>query len=306
MQQYASRFNIPLLAIPLLIAGACAPNESSSNNAEAPAIHTPQLTEVWTLNTGLDRPESVIYDAAREVLYVTNIVGDGAAMDGNGYIARVSPAGEMIDQRWIPDLNGPKGIAIDGDQLWASDINALVEIDLNAGQVTHRYAVDGDVYLNDVAVQPGGAVFVTDSRNSKIYRFADGKLEVWLEDERIQMPNGAHIIGDELVVVAGDGASENPGQARYFKAISLMDKRIRVLDGSVPDGALDAVEPDERGGIFTTDWAGGRLMYFNEGTGTTLLQQLGQGAADVDYIAETKMLYVPVMVDGLLIAYRVE
>ncbi len=289
----------------LLFAGCTSDSEPTSSKVEGtPGV--PELKEQWTLDTGLDRPESVIYDQAREVLYVTNISGDAAEMDGNGYISRVSLGGEMLEQNWIAGLNAPKGIAMAGNRLWASDINALVEIDLESGNILERYSLEGDVYLNDVTVHPGGDVYVTDSRYSKIYRLSGGQLDLWLENNQIKMPNGAHVIGDGLVVVAGDASAENPGQSGYFQAISLNEQRIRSLEGSTPDGALDAVEPDENGGIFTTDWLSGRLMYFMEGQGTTLLKQLGQGSADVDYVAETSMLYVPVMQEGQLIAYIVD
>ena len=285
--------------------GCATPQEPDAAEAIAtPAA--PSLNEAWRLDTGLDRPESAIYDAARGAIYVTNLVGAGDAMDGNGYIAKISPEGNMVDQHWITGLNAPKGIALGTDRLWASDINALVEIDLDAGTIVKRHEVDGDAYLNDVTLHPDGSVFVTDSRFSKIYRFAAGSLSIWLESDQIQMPNGAHVIGDELVVAAGDGTTDNPGTARYFQAISFADQSIRTLDASTADGALDAVEPDDKGGMFTTDWASGRLLYFLEGQGSTLLQQLGQGAADVDYIAADQMLYVPVMQEGQLIAYHVE
>ncbi len=282
----------------------CTPTpDADSPESEA---YVPKLTEVWKLETGLDRPESVIYDAGNDVLYITNIVGDAAEMDGNGYIAKVSTDGEMLEQDWVGNLNAPKGIAIAGNRLWSSDINALVEIALPSGEIQNRYEVEGDVYLNDVTVHSDGSVFVTDSRYSKIYKFDGTTLNLWFEGDQIQMPNGAHVIGNELVVVAGDISAENPGQARYFQAISFADKSVRTLAGSTPDGALDAVEPDEKGGIFTSGWMSGRLMYFKEGSGVTLLKQLGQGAADVDFIKESRMLYVPVMQEGQLIAYSVE
>ncbi|MEM8484720.1 MAG: hypothetical protein AAF564_04190 [Bacteroidota bacterium] len=300
------RSKISLLAgSVILLFGCTTPQQPESAEATAEVV-APTLQEAWRLETGLDRPESAIYDAERAVIYVTNLVGAGDAMDGIGYIAKVSPTGEMLVQDWITGLNAPKGIALGEDRLWASDINALVEIDLNAGEIVQRHEVSGDAYLNDVTVHPDGSIFVTDSRFSKIYRFANGTLSVWLENDQIQMPNGAHVIGEELVVAAGDGTTDNPGTARYFQAISFADQAIRTLDASAPDGALDAVEPDEKGGVFTTDWASGRLMYFHEGSGSTLLQQLGQGAADVDYIAADRMLYVPVMQEGQLIAYHVE
>ncbi len=297
---------VALFAISFLLLTGCATPEQPATSEATPELTAPALEEAWRVDTGLDRPESAIYDAGRAAIYVTNLVGAADAMDGNGYIAKVSPDGQMMDQNWITGLNAPKGIALAGNRLWASDINALVEIDLDAGAIVGRYEVTGDAFLNDVTVHPDGSVFVTDSRFSKIYRYTDGALSVWLEDGQIQMPNGAHVIGDELVVVAGDSTAENPGMSRYFQAISFADQSIRTLDGSAPDGALDAVEPDEKGGVFTTDWSSGRLMYFIEGSGSTVLQQLGQGSADVDYIADENMLYVPVMQEGQLIAYHVQ
>lgn len=299
----------PLFVLLLFsLAIGCQPAETTPDSAEATMTepYVPTLAEVWRLESGLDRPESAIYDAARDVIYLTNLVGDGAALDGNGYISKISATGEMIEERWIDGIDGPKGIAIAGDRLYASDINKLHEIDLEAGTIVNTYMATGDAYLNDVSVHADGTVFITDSRYSKIYQLADNTLSVWLEDDQIQMPNGIHVIGDELMVVAGDGSTDNPGTARYFQAISLADKSVRAIDAASPDGALDAVEPDAKGGIFTTDWASGRLMYFKEGEGTTLLQQLGQGSADADYIEATGMLYVPVMQEGQLIAYKVD
>ena len=294
-----------LLVLTLVIISGCQRDVQTPEEATA-APYVPVLTQQWMLDSGLDRPESVIFDAARDVLYITNLVGEGDGMDGIGYIAKVSTAGEMVDQDWITGLNAPKGIALAGDRLYASDINSLVEIDLDAGAIANKYTIEGDAYLNDVTVHPDGAVYVTDSRYSKIYKLENGEFSLWLESDQIQMPNGIHVIGDELVAAAGDSSAENPGQARYFQAISLNDKSIRSIESAAPDGALDAVEPDGKGGIFTTDWLSGRLMYFKEGEGTTLLQQLGQGSADVDYIATSNMLYVPVMQEGQLIAYKVD
>ena len=296
----------------LFLLVGCNPQSSTPETAEAEAagenISPPvQLTQAWMLAEGLDRPESAMYDADRQVIYVSNLVGGGADMDGVGYISKVGLDGVMVEQEWVSGLNAPKGLTLSNGKLYSTDINALVEIDPETGTVLNRFEVEGDVYMNDVAAHSDGSLYVTDSRYSKVYQLKDGELSVWLENnESIQMPNGLHVVGEELWIVAGDASAENPGAARYLKAVSLADKSVRPVKGTEPEGALDAVEPDEKGGIFVTDWGGGRLMYFNDELGLTLLEQLGQGAADVDYIAETGMLYVPVMMDGQLIAYSVE
>ena len=275
--------------------------ETEMETTELPVL----LTESWTLAEGLDRPESAIYDAEREVIYVSNLVGPGDAIDGVGYISKVGLDGSMIEQEWISGLNAPKGLTRYNNTLYGTDINALLEINIDTGEIVNRYEVEGDVYLNDVTVLANGTVYVTDSRYSKIYQLSGGELSVWFEGPSIQMPNGIHVIGEELWVVAGDGSTDNPGTARYLQAISLENQRVRAVMGTQPEGALDAVEPDGQGGIFVTDWGSGRLMYFDEERGFSVLQQLGQGAADVDYIVETNMLYVPVMMEGELIAYQV-
>lgn len=296
-----------LLALCLLASffGCAPPQEPDAPDAPAEDPAPVVLTELWRVDTGLLRPESVVFDAARDALYLTNIHGESAEKDGNGYLTRIAADGAVVAEQWVSGLDGPKGIALHDDRLYVADIDALVVIDPETGDILDRYVVEGDVYLNDVAVHPDGTVYVSDSRFSKIYRLAEDALEVWLEDPQVQMPNGVHVVGSELYVAAGDPSAENPGGARYLQAVSLADRQVRPLRGREPVGALDTVEPDGAGGLFVTDWAEGRLLYFDPDRGLTLLRQLGQGAADVEYVADRRTLYVPVMTDGLLIAYEV-
>ena len=274
-----------------------AEEEMPAGEAPAPVV----LTEVWVLEEGLNRPESAIYDAARDVLYVSNI-----NFDGPGSIAKVSTDGMTVDSMWVTDLNDPKGMAHGGDRLYVTDVNALLEIDLDSGEIIAEHVVEGDdVYLNDVTVGEDGAVYVSDSRFSKVYALQDGSFDVWLEHGNVLMPNGVHVIGDELYIAAGDSTAEEPGGARYLQAISFADQRVRALHGTEPEGALDAIEPDGMGGLFISDWGGGRLMHFRDGEGLTVLLTPGQGTADVEFVADTQMLYVPVMMSDQLIALKV-
>jgi hypothetical protein len=50
--------------------------------------------EIWK-TTGLDTPESVVRDIGREILYVSNIAGDLAAKDGNGYLSILDSDGTI-------------------------------------------------------------------------------------------------------------------------------------------------------------------------------------------------------------------
>ena len=63
------------------------------------AAHAALAEEAWTAS-GLEAPESALYDASRDILYVSNIAGEPDAKDGNGYhfdtgAGRKRPAGAV-------------------------------------------------------------------------------------------------------------------------------------------------------------------------------------------------------------------
>lgn len=264
------------------------------------------LTEVWSLDGGLARPESVVYDAEREVLYVSNINGETTDKDGNGYISKVDADGKMLEEQWVTGLNAPKGLALSGTLLYAADIDELVAIDVMTDDVTAHYIADGAEFLNDVTVGPDGAVYVSDMQANRIYRLYGDTLTVWLEDPNVLAPNGVYALEDELIVAAGDADAENPGAARYLRSVDYDITVGPPLGDATPLGGLDAVEPDEQGGYFLSDWGGAKVMHFVPGQGATTLLELTRGTADLDYVPEQQRLYLPVMVAGRLIAYRVE
>src|SRR5688500_8606753 len=121
--------------------------------------------------TGFRNPESVRYDSAQDVFFVSNMVGYGSYEDGIGYISRVSAADPRLAAVFIEsghggvELNAPKGMAIHGNTLWVADIDVLRGFDRRTGVplATIDFASHGAVLLNDVAVAPGGELRVTDT-----------------------------------------------------------------------------------------------------------------------------------------------
>src|SRR4051812_30804906 len=87
---------------------------------------------------GFTFPESVAYDAKEKVLYVGNFGGQKLApaeKDGLGYISKVGLNGKVIEEKVFPvkdgeALNKPKGIWIQGDRLWVTDIDVVWIFDL--------------------------------------------------------------------------------------------------------------------------------------------------------------------------------
>ena len=57
---------------------------------------------------GLDGPESALYDSERNVIYVSNVNGPATEKNGQGYIAKLSPEGNLIEKVWLGGLDAPK------------------------------------------------------------------------------------------------------------------------------------------------------------------------------------------------------
>lgn len=265
-----------------------------------------ELTEVWRVEEGLEKPESAVFDAARNVIYVSSIGNEISGKDGSGYISRISPDGSVLERAWVTDLNAPKGLALRDPLLYVAVVDELVAIDVESGEIVERHPAEGAEFLNDVAVDASGNVYVSDSATHAIYRLSNGQMTRYLEGGSMMGPNGVYAADDGLIVAAGDSTQENPGNSRYLKRINYETRTIEPLGDTTPLGAIDAVEPDGHGGFFLSDWVGGTISRWTPGEGLVVLEELEQGTADFTYVPEQGMIYLPLMMSGQLLAYRLE
>jgi len=266
-----------------------------------------QPVVLWE-TTGLKTPESALPVPAEGFAYVSNVAGNPTDKDGNGFISKVSLAdGKIIALEWAKGLDAPKGLALAGGKLYASDIDKLVEIDAKTGKILAKHDAPGSQFLNDIAVDAQGNVYVSDSSTSAIWRLAGGKFEKWLEDPALKFPNGLHVSGDKLIIAAwgAPGTSAQSSAPSNLVAVSLADRKISDLGDGTPVGNLDGIEPDG-GDFLVTDWVAGALYRIDRKGKATQLLDLSQGSADIGYVPETKLLLVPMMLDDKLVAYKVQ
>jgi sugar lactone lactonase YvrE len=264
--------------------------------------------EIWTLD-GLSVPESVLHDAERDVLYVSNIAGEPLEKNGAGFLSRVSPEGEMLDRDWITGLDAPKGLASDGGTLWVSDIDRLVAVDIESGAVTGSWAAEGAVFLNDTAVDGAGRVFVSDMLTDSIYVLEDDALSVWLRDPALQHPNGLKVEGGALIVAPWgidmqDDFSTLTGG--HMLTVDLETKAIAPLGSGAPIGNLDGLERDGAGAWLVTDWIAGGLMRIQPDGSHEVLVDLDMGSADLGFDPETGTAFVPMMLNDRIVAIAIE
>jgi outer membrane protein assembly factor BamB len=265
-----------------------------------------ELEQAWQV-TGLDGPESAVLDAGEGVLYVSNVNGEPAAADGNGYISKLSLAGEIQDKEWVTGLNAPKGLALHDGKLYVSDIDELVVIDTASGEITARHKAPGATFLNDVTAHQDGRVFVSDMMQNQIWKLEGDQFEVWVEDQALENPNGLLAEQDRLVVGAWgkpneDFSTDVPG---HLKAVDYQSKEITSIGPGDPIGNLDGVEPDGQGGYLVTDWFSGGLYDIGADGKAEMIMDLNQGSADHEFVEDENLAVIPMMMDGTVNAYKI-
>ncbi|MTI63137.1 SMP-30/gluconolactonase/LRE family protein [Methylophaga sp.] len=265
------------------------------------------LTPAWKTTTELQAPESVIYHPGSDALYVSNVNGAPDAVDGNGYISQLSDEGEIEDLYWVDGLDAPKGLAIKDDLLYVADIDELVVIDINNKSIAARYPADQAKFLNDVAIDQQGRVYVSDMMTNQIYRLADGEFSLWMDDSELEAPNGLLVENNKLIVGSWghmtDGFSTDvPG---HLKIIDLETREIKSLGDGSPVGNLDGVEADGKGNYLVTDWMNGRLLLISPIGRSETLIEFEQGSADHTVMPEKNLVIVPMMMQNQLQAFRI-
>jgi hypothetical protein len=246
---------------------------------------------------GFQTPESVKWDAAQDVYFVSNINGAPNAKDGNGFISKVGPAGMVMDSAFITGLNAPKGMALVGDTLWVTDIDAVRAFNARTGAAVATVAVPGAIFLNDIAAAPDGSLYVTDTAirfgaagvehpgTDQIFRIApDRTVSVAAKSDAFARPNGItwDVANSRFIVVPFGGNALfawKPGDA------------APTVIGTGP-GQFDGVEI-AHGAIWVSSWADSSVYRYVDGEGTNLIKGV-PSPADIGYDARRNRLLIPI------------
>jgi ribosomal protein L24E len=251
------------------------------------------LEKMWQTDSILKVPESVLYDAKNRILYVANIDGAPAEKDGKGSIGKVGLDGKIIAIDWVSGLNAPKGMGLYGNTLYVSDVDRVVGIDIKAGKIIQEIPIAGSKFLNDITIDKKGVIFVSDSRDGKVYRITNSKPEKWLEG--LKGPNGL-LWHDNQFFVLDAGALLKVDDSKNL---------IKITDGM--EGGTDGIEHIQGSEYIISCWSG--VIYHVDGQGNKqkLLDTRENkiNSADIGYDATKRIVYVPTFYKNSVVAYKV-
>jgi predicted lipoprotein with Yx(FWY)xxD motif len=225
-------------------------------------------------------------------------------MDGNGYISRISPEGDVIESRWIDGqqeavtLNAPKGMALRNDTFFVADVNTVRLFDRTTGEPLGAWEVPGAAFLNDLSAGADVYLYGTDTGNGSaqtstqqpkagaVYRFrADGTPTVIAQGDDLNMPNGIVGTQDGPIVVTF-GASE---------VYRINSEGERQVVAQLPEGQLDGVVRRDDGTLFVSSWSG-EAIYHVSLDGTEEVRPVMENVsspADIGYDASQNRLLIP-------------
>jgi len=265
--------------------------EQKCPHKKSPPI--PALETAWQVE-GLSVPESVLEIQHKKQHYflVSLVDGDPFVKDGLGGIAKISASGEIIDSEWVTGLNAPKGMAVHKNWLYVADIDEVVAIDLHAPETRIAIPVPGAVFLNDVAVDKRGTIYVSDTGTGQIIQIKKGVPEIYLDD--VPSANGLFATDKGLLVGAGPDLV-------FYKHNS----QPTVLASELPYG-IDGLAPIKAGNFIVSVWEG-QIYWINKaGEKTLLLDSVDEGinTADFAYSHSKKLLVVPNFFSNTVTAYK--
>jgi sugar lactone lactonase YvrE len=204
-----------------------------------------ELKLLWETDSVLKVPESVFLDAGNQRLYVSNIEGKNAwEKDGKGSISILTLSGKILNPGWIKGLHAPKGMSMFQEYLIVADIDSVVIIDVVKGQVIKKIFVEGAKALNDVVCNKRGDMYVTDSKENKVFYIDAMKLTPELYLDGLSGVNGITYAEKALFIV----------DAGTLFRIGKNKEKIKIADGM--EGRTDGVEMIDENNFIVSCWEG--------------------------------------------------
>ena len=265
--------------------------------AQTEVFISEKLEKLWTVQ-GLNVPESVLPVPEEGIMYVSNIgTTDPSEKAGKGFISILTMEGKIKKLAWSTGLNSPKGMAISNDKLYVSEVDRIAEIELPSGKKLNEYVVEGAKFLNDIAADEDGNLYISDSQTNTVHKLSNGVLSVFARSENFTGPNGVLIFGNALFLGSGNDIVK----------FDLETRDTEVYFSNT--GGVDGIALIDEETVVFSDWPGiihvmkkngeKQLIYDSSSSATSK-------TADFGYYSDRQLLYLPTFFQNTVICFRLK
>ena len=251
------------------------------------------LQKIWETDAVIPVPESILPDFKNSLLYVSLINGGGWDADEIGGVGKIKTDGKGFDSTWITGLSAPKGLGRYGNKMYVADISNVVVIDINKDKIDKKIPIEGATGLNDFTVNGKGIVFVSDSKQGKIWRIENGVPSLYLDG--VTGANGLKAIDNDLIFADG----------KFLKKANAEKQITQIAEVSQ---SIDGIEPVGNGDFIVTSWVGYIYYVTADGHVQILLNSSSQNmnTADIGFDKAKRILFVPTFNAKKIIAYHLK
>ncbi len=255
---------------------------------------THELIKLWETDTILKTPESALLYLKGDCIFVSNIDGKANEKDGKGSIGKVAFDGKVLVTDWVSGLNAPKGMGFYKNKLYVADLSEVVVIDIKAAKIIKHIPVEGATFLNDIAVDKKGTVYVSDTRKFTVHKIENDVATLYLD--KLKGPNGLFCDKDILYVL--DKGS--------LLSVDAQKKITTVADGM--EASTDGLEKVVDGEFIVTAWSGICYYVKADGSKQVLFDNRDKkiNSADIGFDPKKKIVYVPTFYGNKIVAYQLK
>jgi len=196
-------------------------------------------------------------------------------------------------------LNAPKGLAVLADKLLVADIDMVRAFKARTGALVDSVRLDSAVFLNDVAIAPTGAIYITDTGirfddvgnvlhpgPDRVFRIGpDRKVTVAARGDSLGWPNGITVdpVGKRFIIVSF-------GAAKSVLAWKPGDKTAHAI--AKGPGGFDGVEV-AGSRILVSSWADSTVSAYETGQEVKVITGV-PSPADIGYDAKRNRVLIPI------------
>ncbi|MEL7489236.1 MAG: hypothetical protein AAGJ73_00840 [Pseudomonadota bacterium] len=285
------RFFLAFAAATVTNACAAEPIEEAAETASDGA--SVSIEKLWVAD-GFTDPEGVALTPDGNY-FISNVAGDSADADGEGWISILSTEGEILNEKWADGLDAPKGMTAHDGTLYVADIDRIRRYDVATGENLGDIVVDGAVFLNDVTVWRDN-IMVSDSRTARIYSVDGDAVEVWLEsEEMIAGVNGLLGDGDRLLI-----STMSTGSLFAADETGML---TTIATGMIDADGIGLVEG---GGYMVSAWRGDIFHVSADGVVAKLQDTRAEEILQNDLTVYGDTIIVPNWNPGTVTAWRIK
>ena len=252
--------------------------------------------------TGLQAPQSFVSDQTCDCYFISNVNGEPAEKDNNGFITKLDRDGKVIAAQFIRGgertitLHAPKGMAIAHQVLYVADLDTLRAFDVKTGKPVAAISFAGQpgpVSLVDVAADPQGMLYASDMDANVIYRIDPAKqhaVSVLVRDAALAGPRGlaVHPKTGRLIAVSWHKGSiveiASDGAITELVSNGFFSSRFKNLDG---------VDFDTWGNMYVSDFTTGKIWRMRPDRHFNVIAEYLPTPADISVDRVKNLILVP-------------